>query len=147
MKNILATLLVTILFCTTFTACKKYPEGPNFSFRSVKQRITNTWKIESININGLEVVNQPKYSSQKQFWLADGSYNQTFIDPNTGIGLRQDGRWELLDNNNKVTVTINNLVSNKPESAITYSILKLYNNCLWLRSADNSQEIHLVTAE
>jgi hypothetical protein len=146
MTKLFSTILIVTILATTFTSCKKYAEGPNISFRSAKQRATNTWKIESININGLEVVNQPLYNSQKQFWLSDGTYNQTYIDPNTGVGTRKDGTWELIDNNNKVVVTLNNTVTLKPETAVTYTILKLYNNCMWLRSADNSEEIHLVTA-
>jgi hypothetical protein len=144
MNKFIINILLFATIVIAASSCKKYPEGPSISFRSATQRITNTWKIESVNINGAEQVNLPMYSTQKQFWLGDGQYNHTYIDPATGIGTRIDGVWVLQDNNNKIAVTYNNIITGKPETSVIYNIIKLYEKCMWLRSVDNSIEYHLV---
>ena len=144
MNKIFASILFLTLMVVGFSSCKKYEEGPSLSFRSIKQRITNTWKIESYSINGAEQVGFPEISTQKQFWLGDGAYNHTYIDPITGIGQRIDGKWELQDNNNKIALTLNNANTGQPESANIFTILKLKEKSMWLRSIDNSKEYHLV---
>ncbi len=143
MKN----LIIAICFVALgagFVSCKKYPEGPGISFRSAKQRITNTWKLESMNINGSELVNQPQYSTQKIFFLADGAYNHTYINPTNGIGSRIDGNWQLQQSNKQIAVSYKNQTTGLVESTVVYNILKLYENCCWLRSVDNSVEMHLI---
>jgi hypothetical protein len=144
MNKILTSLLILTIIVATNTGCKKYEEGPYLSFRSISQRVTNTWKIESITMNGVEMVNQPQYSTQKQFWLGDGQYNHTYIDPTSGLGQRVDGKWELQDSKNKIAVTYNNIVTGKPETSVVFNILKLYEKCMWIRSVDNSIEYHLI---
>ena len=69
MNKIFASILFLTLMVVGFSSCKKYEEGPSLSFRSIKQRITNTWKIESYSINGAEQVGFPEISTQKQFWF------------------------------------------------------------------------------
>jgi hypothetical protein len=144
MNKTIINILLICAIAVGFSSCKKYEEGPNISFRSVKQRVTNTWKIESININGLELVNEPQYSTQKQFWLGDGQYNHTYIDPSTGVGKRVDGKWTLQNSNNQISVVYNNITTGKPETTVIYNIIKLYEKCMWIRSTDNSIEYHLI---
>lgn len=145
-KKIYSILLVALIIIAG-TSCNKYENGPSISFRSVKQRVINTWKIESYTINGVELVGQPQYATQKQFWLGDGNYNQTYIDPTNGVGKRIDGAWALQDNNKQIALTLNNIVTGQPQSTIQYNIIKLCNNEMWLRTADNSTELHLVTGK
>jgi hypothetical protein len=143
-KKLYSALLIALIIVSG-TSCKKYEDGPSFSFRSVKKRVVNTWKIETYSVNGVELSGLPEYSTQKQFWLGDGVYNQTFIDPTTGIGKRVDGSWQLQDGDNKIALTLNNVVTGQPQTTTGFQILKLCNNTMWLRSLDNSIEMHLVT--
>lgn len=36
----------------TFSSCHKFPDGLKFSLRSVKNRITGTWKVDKFYVNG-----------------------------------------------------------------------------------------------
>jgi hypothetical protein len=145
-SNLVLALLL-VLSALFNTSCNKYESGPFFSFRSAKNRIANTWYVQSYSINGKEMAGLPEYSTQKQFWLSGGIYNATYINPLNQVGERADGTWELLDNNKKVNLTITNQVTGLPSSVTTYNILQLRNNTFWLRSQDNSVEIHLVTSK
>lgn len=57
MKKIMKLLTGTTLAFVLLASCKKYDDGPAFSFRSKKERVTNVWKInyaydykDSVNI-------------------------------------------------------------------------------------------------
>lgn len=51
MRKILLYLsLLSLLF--TLSTCKKYPEDPFISLRTVKMRLEGEWQLESIEING-----------------------------------------------------------------------------------------------
>lgn len=46
-------MLVMFSFAAIFLSeCKKYPDGPKFSFRSRATRIASTWYVESYFLNG-----------------------------------------------------------------------------------------------
>jgi hypothetical protein len=144
MYKIISTLLLIGVITISQLSCKKYEEGPSLSLRSVKQRVTNTWKIESVTFNGTPLEGQPQYATQKQFWLGDGAYSQTYINPVNGQSERIDGRWELLDDNTKISLIKKQLTTGAPEVTELYTILKLRDKSMWLRSIDNSWEYHLV---
>ncbi len=144
MRNLVIALLATAAISSTFVGCSKYEEGPSLSFRTAKNRVANTWKIESVVHNGVDLTKLPQYSTQQQFWTSDGGYTQTYINPTNGIGERILGNWTLQDDAKKVAVVKYNQVTGNPESTVVYVITKLYNKCMWLRSADNTWEYHLV---
>jgi hypothetical protein len=147
MRKIFVAFLIIISASFILTSCNKYEDGNNLSFRSAKERVINNWRLTSITINGVEKVGLAEYLTQEQIWLPDGNYTQTFINPITGTGERIDGTWELQDDNKKVALTKFNQITGKIESAVIYNILKLYENEIWLRSTDNSTEMHLETAK
>jgi hypothetical protein len=136
-------VLVALVAIMVSSACTKFEEGPNFSLRSVKARITNTYRVVDYNVNGEQRANLPKYSTMKQFWNGDGVFTQTFINPDNGVGQREDGTWSLEANNTKIVLRINEQTTGQNISATSYTILKLSNKEMWLRSADNSTEWHL----
>lgn len=47
---------IVIITITCFTTCKKYPEDPFISLRTVKQRMTGEWQFEGLEINGEDVI-------------------------------------------------------------------------------------------
>jgi hypothetical protein len=135
---------VTLLF--GFSACRKYEEGPNISFRTKKARVTNNWRYESAQVNGVEVSLDPYYAKQKHYFYRDGKYIQTIIDPVTLEARNLQGTWTMYDNDRKISVTTKNFSGNI-DSTNNYSILKLYEKQMWLRSTDNSREYHFVPFE
>jgi hypothetical protein len=144
LKKINIIISIFCIFIAT-NGCKKYEEGPNLSFRSAKARASNAWRLESISIDGVEKVGLSQYRTQIQNWLGDGVYNMTFIDPASGVNQRVDGTWILTDNNKQVSIIENNTVTGVAGNSITYNILKLKNNSMWLRSVDSRIEAHLIS--
>ncbi|HNW99614.1 MAG TPA: hypothetical protein PKK00_14505 [Bacteroidales bacterium] len=47
-------LIILIAITALAEGCKKYEEGPCFSLRSAKKRMTGTWKIDKFYINGID---------------------------------------------------------------------------------------------
>ena len=47
-------ILVLALLSLTVVSCGKYEEGPGFSLLSKKNRITNTWILSKVEVNGLD---------------------------------------------------------------------------------------------
>jgi len=47
-------ILVLALLSLTVVSCGKYEEGPGFSLISKKNRITNTWILSKVEVNGLD---------------------------------------------------------------------------------------------
>lgn len=45
-------LLISIAIISFFIGCKKYPDDPTISLRTVKQRLEAEWQITKIEING-----------------------------------------------------------------------------------------------
>jgi hypothetical protein len=134
---------VALLVMLSMSACTKFEERPNFSFRSVAARVTNTYRVVEYNVNGVQKASLPEYSTMKQFWNGDGVYVHTYINPDNGVGQRVDGTWSLEASNTKILLKLNEPGSGQVLSVVSYTILKLSNKEMWLRSADNSIEWHL----
>jgi hypothetical protein len=49
--------LLMLVFILIFAGCKKYNEGPSFSLRTKKARITNDWKVYKVNYDDKENTN------------------------------------------------------------------------------------------
>ena len=58
MRNKILLFTLTIFGLTIgpqfITSCKKYPDGPEFSLRTRKERLANTWKVDNYKINGTD---------------------------------------------------------------------------------------------
>ena len=137
-------LMAGLLFATS--SCRKYEEGPNISFRSKKARITNNWKYESAQVNGVEVSEDPYYAKQKHYFYRDGKYIQTIIDPVTLEVRNLQGNWVLYDHDKRIAVTVK-IPPAYLDSTTDYNILKLYEKQMWLRTTDDSREFHFVPFE
>jgi hypothetical protein len=146
MIRIAALLLFAVSLVTGFTACRKYEEGPNVSLRTKKARITNNWRYESAQVNGVEVSQDPYYAKQKHYFYRDGKYIQTIIDPVTLEARNLQGSWLLYDNDKKVAITVKIPPANK-DSTSDYNIIKLFEKQMWLRTTDNAREYHFVPFE
>jgi hypothetical protein len=135
--------LMALVAILSISACTKFEEGPNFSLRSVAARVTNTYRVLEYNVNGVQKASLPQYSTMKQFWNGDGVYVHTFINPDNGVGQRVDGTWSLEASNTKILLKLNEPATGQVLSVESYTILKLSNKEMWLRSADNSIEWRL----
>ncbi len=128
------------------SSCRKYEEGPNISLRTKKARVTNNWKYESAQVDGVEVSLNPYYAKQKHYFYRDGKYIQTIIDPITLEARNLQGTWVLYDHDKKIAITTKNFSGNI-DSTTNYSILKLFEKQMCLRTTDNSREFHFTPFE
>ncbi len=154
MKKITCLLFLASLI---IFSCKKYPDGPAFSFRSPSQRIIGAWKLKSYLINGNDSINKfSNYTVIPGMDLKVPGINDTSgylirggIDTNlyvTNIGL-----YELKNKKKELVLTSNKRVNlmnlNGPlmsSTIVTYKILRLKKNELWLQTDynGNSYELH-----
>jgi hypothetical protein len=146
MNKSLLVLLLVLMVSGSMTSCRKYEEGPNISLRTKRARVTNNWKIESAQVDGIEKSFDPYWAKQKHYMYSDGKYIVTIIDPVTLEARNVQGTWKLYDDDRKIALTTKNFSGNI-DSTSDYSILKLYNKQFWIRKLDNSVELHLAPFE
>ena len=78
MKNTFLFLFILILSSSLFLGCKKYEDGPKFTLRTVKNRLTNgTWKLQELTINGSDSTASYKEIDFKYNFNTNGSLGTT----------------------------------------------------------------------
>lgn len=141
-KNILIVTALSFL-AIGFLSCSKYEQGPGLSFRSKSKRLANSWRIQSVTVNGIERAQEPLFAKQKHYIYEGGSYVINIINPNTLEAEDVQGSWTLYDDDRKLSVNRTN-INGVTDSLEDYQILKLKEQSLWLRSLDNTTEYHFV---
>ncbi len=70
-------ILVLIIITTILESCKKFPDGPCISFRSVIKRIEGTYKVDKFFINGADSTTEfnTKLGCEIEFSKTTTSYN------------------------------------------------------------------------
>jgi hypothetical protein len=143
------TLFLIITICI-FSSCKKYEEGPRFALTSKKARLNSATEIAFYSVNGKDVTSQ---FSKAKMEFSTNFYNSIYIrtDSITGkpLGYRtKTGTWTLSNNKYHVHVVESYGVYDLADkyissglSDITYTIVKLKHNDVWLRSDDAPQQI------
>lgn len=127
-KKFIFLSLIVFLLIGVVSSCK-YEEGPFVSFRTKKERVANTWKIEKIiKDDGKEKTGDS---------VPDTEY--TYTD---GGDYKEDGNelgdWEFKDSKEEIYHEVNT-----PFGTVDYSheILKLKEKELWVEDEDGD-EIH-----
>jgi len=123
-----------IIICLFLLTCKKYEEGPAFSFRSVKNRMYGLWEIKKLIVdNTIDSLN-PDYS---KFWIGVDEYDRNsivFYSPEALTGL-----WSFEENKTKLNFNftnpdslyfVNPIASNAQS---LYSIERLTKHEFWLK--------------
>ena len=146
MKRIIQLFLILGIVIISVSACRKYEEGPNVSFRTKAARVTNNWKIEGALVDGVDVTSDPLWAKQKHYMYRNGSYIITIVNPITLEARSLQGNWKLYDHNTKIALTTKNFSGNI-DSTNEFNILKLYENKFWIRKIDNSVELHFAPFE
>jgi hypothetical protein len=130
MKKTTVIMLAAVLAgATVLESCKKYEDGPSLSFRSRKERVANTWKIEKQLQGGVE---QSNPSTGTITFDKDGNVSATYTS--FGITITVSGTWQLVNNDEDLEVkTTYNGVS----TTSTVNILKLKEKELWVKDPGN----------
>ena len=138
-------LSVILLFCAVsaflLVGCKKYEEGPMFSLASKKSRVVNTWKIEKILENNVDVTaaNTLFVANFSMELKKDNTYILTGFNGATSV---ETGTWDFDTKKENIIAT-----PNGSSSATKSEILRLKSNSLWVKQIDGNdvREMHLIS--
>lgn len=128
----IATLLLLIL---VFTSCKKYPEGPSLSFRSKTARVSNTWKVEKVLMNGNDVTSAFLDISYTETYDKDGNYSYNSTQGNGA------GKWTFQNNDLEIK---RSGVSGQSTEDLTILLLKEKSFWYSLNDGSDSYEFHFI---
>lgn len=139
MKNLsIASILIIITLGSLSTGCGKYDDGPEFSLRSRKERIANTWRVENAMNGGNDVT-----SSFDQYELKMSKEGGATLTANYALGdltfeYATSGTWKLVNNDEDLQLDFENNDADE-----TYTILRLKEEELWLRENGGELELQL----
>ena len=125
-KNLtILTLIILISY-----GCTKYDDGPAFSLRTKKARLTGEWELEEIVVNG---VSQALDSDYDMIWEFErnGDFTQT-MDYGS-YSYNYNGEWEFDDNGEELEIESSYSGINQ-----TFEIKRLSSNDLWLEISQSS---------
>jgi hypothetical protein len=116
-------LALTIVTALNFVSCGKYEDGPNFSLRTKKARLSGEWEIVRIGN-----VNFPSegYSIEMDF-SKDGDLEFTYSY--FTYSYTERGEWEFSGDKEDLLLTFGNETQK-------FEILRLTNEELWMESID-----------
>ena len=121
------------------TSCGKFEEGPGFTLRSKKARLSGDWTLKEITVNGsntyqgeplLDGTYIVKFGFEK-----DGKYtfSETYTDATTGaITDTEVGTWELKDDSLMTKSSTNS------EDAL--HVIRLTNSEFWIDETDGTEK-------
>lgn len=129
-------------------SCGKYEDGPSFSLRTKTHRLANSWKVESVTEDGVNVTTS--FNNLYPDYLITISKSNTYVltyKLNSGIEYKESGTWVY--SGDKKHVYFNSAVGGP---ASDWLILRLKEKELWTEHTDSSQspnhtyEVHFIPA-
>ena len=122
------TITALVLIAIISYGCAKYDDGPFFSLRTKKGRLTGDWELEKISFNGQS--SSSGYYGANMIWTfeRDGDFEQT-IDYGS-YSYSYAGDWEFDDNGEELEIVVDG-------SGVTFEINRLTSNELWLEQNYN----------
>lgn len=158
MKKRFFIIFITIIL-VFFTGCKKYPEGPNLSFRSAVKRISGVWDVETFYVNDINLTEN--FKSNKHYTelviVTEDCLKPSFLDfdimeiNNGSPYLNYSYYWDFTNDKKNIiceyanecqsidTLNINfNIDLFIDKIDIEWQILRLTQNELWLKTEYNN---------
>jgi hypothetical protein len=125
-------ILLAALAMFTIASCGKYEEGPGFSLSSKMGRVDNTWEIDLVKYNGVDITTNFKalYPDFQMTFKKEGSY-ELLLD-----GDRETGTWVFDSKKEKMLLT-----ESTTKSVEVWSIMRLTQEELWTVIEDGSDKI------
>lgn len=135
MKKIVYFLIISLI---TLSSCKKYEEGPAFSLRTKKARLSNAWLTEkTIDSNGNEKVFCDKdRDALTTVFFKDGRYS--FRYETSFFLILNDGKWAFTDDKEHVVISV------EGEPDVEWEIIKLKNKSIALKKEDGTTHYFIV---
>jgi hypothetical protein len=117
-KNTIALLLTAITVLSISTGCKKHPDSPDFSLRTRKARVANTWKVDNYKVDGIDFTSL--FAGYTETFTNSGAYSYTW-----GV-LNGAGTWTFQNDFAEIRLNGNDEQSNR-----VLTILKLEEKSMW----------------
>ena len=95
MKNLLFILSLTLLLVAS--SCKKYEDGPSFSLRSKKERLSNNWKINKYFVGDVDKTDAYTAIHNKQIFTISKSGLYTLSYDSSSVIKVDQGIWRFAD--------------------------------------------------
>lgn len=130
---------MAVMATVTFAACSKYEDGPEVSFRSKKERVANTWKIEAAYSNGEDVTEQ--YDEFTLLMTKDGDAELTaeYSFGDFSFEYETDGTWQFANDEQNLMLDFED-----DDADQSYQILRLAEEQLWIRELGGEDELQLM---
>lgn len=139
------TLLSVLSILFIFQSCKKYEEGPFFSFKSAEKRIVGNYHVDKYMINGTEIsLEEQGISEYRIVYNIDGT-GKSYITINEYLR-ETDFEWELDKKKEKIREKEKGQGDEWGAWSDYKTILKLTNDEFWIKDANETeaQEFHLI---
>lgn len=144
-----------IVLLLIFSSCGKYEEGPAFSLRTKKMRVTGEWKIDKILVNDEELTSlfddfeeeeEEEEGEEMSFDIPEIDLSALTLELNRDNSAElsvnlflftetETGKWEFTNSKEKLRLYdfggIGDLIEGEGE------IIRLTNSELWLRSEED----------
>jgi len=134
MKKIKLSFLmaVTLVVVLNFASCSKYEDGPSFSLRSKKARLTGEWEIVKVGTQTIGDTYEIVWDFSK-----DGSWSQSSTYTYSGgqtYSYTYNGDWEWAADKEDLKVTY---TDGSNTSTQQFKITRLTNKELWLEDSSS----------
>ena len=162
MKNTVSFFISAIIITLFFSGCKKYEEGPGFTLRSVKNRLTNgDWELEKLTVGGIDsTLEYSEIEFSMRIYASSGggaksyTYDQTYTYQgqlvevsNAYIYFRDEGNTIIFEPYYYYSTYYYSPIfygyDATTSSPIEWDITKLTNTEFWLETKVNGEKVEL----
>ena len=141
MRTTTALLTLAFLGSIALSSCSKYEDGPAFSLRSKKERVANTWRVESATNNGSDVTSAFDQYQLQMLSDGDATLAALYTLGEFTFEFETNGTWTLESTGEVLRLDFENNAADE-----SYEILRLKEDELWLREKDGTLELRLTPA-
>lgn len=128
-------MVASVVIILNFNSCGKYEDGPNFSLRSKKARLTGEWEVVKM---ADEYIDQNSYGVDFEFDKdGDFKYSYSYTYGGATNSYSYSGVWEWKDNKEEVRLKIN--IPGSTPYDLDFKILRLTNDELNLEDIDGKE--------
>ncbi|MCX6310753.1 MAG: hypothetical protein NT084_03870 [Bacteroidetes bacterium] len=139
-------LFIFLSILITFTACKKYQDGPSFTLYPKKYRLARGWVIDKVFENGVDKTTEYKNLYCNFSWYIDKlqNYILSYTAYNT-LPYSEMGTWKFSNNKTHLLFS-NNDVNALPTISNDWTIYRLTVKEFWIETTNSlgvNVEMHL----
>lgn len=145
--HIVIIIFLGVMAAFLLNSCK-YEDGPAISFRSRKERVSNTWKLDKYLVNGVDstIGYSTYYTAARWTFNKNGGFMYSYILPDTLVSAT--GTWEFTNSDEAINLSYITFTDTIQKQTLT--ILKLKEKDFWFKRTDTlaiTRELHLTQAD